>query len=636
LRRGTAVPDAPPFVHEALAQLCVGQGLVDEGLAAARRAAAAGARRAGLWLSLARLLIVADRLDEARDALERALALEPRSIEALNNLGTVLQRLDRPDLAAARYRDALALDPDNAEVLSNLAAALAKLGEYDEGLALARRAIALKPAFPNPYVHAALIEIDRSRFRAALGWIDAAPAGTQDEATILVMRANILRELHRSEEGIAVCRRAIALQPGSSDAHKAEGLLLRELGRDHEALAAFDRAFSLAPTQGMPLALKADLMMELGRRHEAAALADLASAIEPSSAIIWYTRALTRQFAVEPPELAAMEALLAKVPAPPYVERLHLHFAMGGAYLEASDAERAFRHLHEGNRLKRGLLSYDVAADERRMAAIADAFPPALMAAAPEGGLADDRMIFIVGMPRSGTTLVEQILASHPRIHGAGELHHLDAAIERAAAAKGRDSLGLMADLEPEDLRGIARDYLARVGELPARKARIVDKMVTNSLYAGIIRLALPRARIIHCRRNPVDTCLSCYSKLFAAGQEFSYDLAELGRYHRAHDRLMAHWRRVLPAQCLLEVDYEDVVGDLETAARRLIAFCGLRWSSRCLRFHETKRPVRTSSMLQVRKPLYRTSVDRRRHFAEHLAPLIQAFDERSAASPRG
>ncbi|MGH7030610.1 MAG: sulfotransferase family protein [Stellaceae bacterium] len=231
--------------------------------------------------------------------------------------------------------------------------------------------------------------------------------------------------------------------------------------------------------------------------------------------------------------------------------------------------------------------------------------------------------VFIVGMPRSGTTLVEQMLASHPEVHGAGELGE----IERAVAALGGPD-GVPADIGGAELRRLGASYLAKVTALAPGATRITDKMPANFRYAGLIHLALPNARIIHLSRDPVDTCLSCFSILFGGDQPFTYDLGELGRYYRAYQRLMAHWRAVLPAGVMLEVRYEALVGDFEQEARRIVAHCGLRWNAACLDFHNTRRPVHTASSVQVRRPLYRSSVGRWRPAEEVLRPLLDALAE--------
>jgi hypothetical protein len=235
---------------------------------------------------------------------------------------------------------------------------------------------------------------------------------------------------------------------------------------------------------------------------------------------------------------------------------------------------------------------------------------------------------FIVGMPRSGTTLVEQTLASHQAIFGAGERSELSQAIERLNGE--RFGAGPFPEavwtMTGEKFRKMGAEYVAALHPLAPNAARITDKMPGNFLYLGLIRLILPNARIIHVRRDPVDTCLSCFSKLFKGEQAFSYDLAELGRYHRSYQRLMAHWRSVLPEDAMLEVEYEALVRDFDTQARRIVAHCGLQWDPACLEFYKTSRPVHTASMVQVRQPIYHSSVGRWRPDPALLQPLLEAL----------
>jgi hypothetical protein len=231
-------------------------------------------------------------------------------------------------------------------------------------------------------------------------------------------------------------------------------------------------------------------------------------------------------------------------------------------------------------------------------------------------------------MPRSGTTLVEQILASHPAVFGAGEIGLLERLLigRLGPTLSPGERACRMAGLTDQDLEGLGTAYAEAVAKLAPGAARITDKMPSNFRLAGLIRLILPNARIISCRRDPIDTGLSCYARKFSRGQTFTYDLKELGTYYRAYNGLMAHWREILPADRLLEVAYEDVVDDLEGQSRRLVAFCGLPWDDACLAFHQTPRTVRTASVNQVRQPIYRSAVARWKAYEPHLGPLIEAL----------
>ena len=283
----------------------------------------------------------------------------------------------------------------------------------------------------------------------------------------------------------------------------------------------------------------------------------------------------------------------------------------------------------KGNALKRSEVNYDEVAFQRVLRVIADRFDSNLLERFRGVGDPSPTPIFIVGMPRSGSTLVEQILASHPQVHAAGELTNMIRVVESASDCDGRPvafpaGVGV---LGADDLRRLGHDYLASLPALAGGQTRITDKAPGNFLRVGLIRLILPNARIIHTLRDPVETCVSCFSKLFASGVTFSYDLAELGRHYRGYRELMTHWQSVLPAGAMLDVSYEAVVDNLEEQARRMIDFCGLRWDDRCLRFHETDRPIATSSNVQVRRPLYRSSLARWRRYEAHFEPLLAELD---------
>jgi len=252
-----------------------------------------------------------------------------------------------------------------------------------------------------------------------------------------------------------------------------------------------------------------------------------------------------------------------------------------------------------------------------RFKAIAATYSAKAMAAHRGRGIESEKPIFVIGMPRSGTSLVEQILASHPAVFGAGELLEM----EKIAAVANFPALPV------DSLGGFGAYYLKKITDIAPEARRVVDKMPFNFLYAGLIRLTLPNALIVHIRRNPVDTCLSCFSKLFLAHQPcFTYDLGELGRYYSAYRKLMAHWRKVLPADKFIELDYEDLIDDLPGQTRRILAASGLEWHPACEAFTETKRTVRTASAYQVRQPLYRSSIGRSGPYKKFLGPLLKAL----------
>ena len=512
--------------------------------------------------------------------------------ETLNNLANTFKRLGLAAEAEKRWNAALAINPDYAEVYSNLANLLLDQGEYERAETMARRAIELSPRLADAYINLAAVATACHRHGEALRTLDALLAFAPSHPRALAARALALKELDRLDEALDAANRAALQAPASPEPHNAVGQVLQAMGRFEPALAAYDRAAALpGPAQQDAVANRGLLFMEFGRKAEAlTALEDAAKAF-PNSAGILLSQTDLKRFAPDDPLIARMQALLAREGIS-VADRTTLHFGLGKAFLDTGNSEEAFRHYDEANRLKRSTFAYDPDANERWMASIAEAFSSALLEAKAEQGARSNLPIFVVGMPRSGTTLVEQILASHPMVHGAGELRRLRTLVDGLG-----DFPACAPDLSAAQMKALGEAYLADVAPMSAGRRHVVDKMPSNFSLCGLIRLVLPDARIIHSRRDPMDTCLSCYTKLFAGEQAFAYDQGKLGRFHLAHQALMAHWRAILPASHFLEVDYEAVVEDIEAQTRRMLDFLGLPWNEACLRFHETARPVRTASV---------------------------------------
>ena len=611
LRRACEAPRAPAVYFSNFAEMCRQKGLLAEGEQAARRAVALDGTDPGGWNNLGILLQEQGKLAESQLCLLQVLALDPADARAHNNLANTSKRLGLLADAERHWTRAIELQPNYAEPYSNLAHLLTDQADYDRAADMARRAIELSPQLADAYLNLAGVETARQHHEEALRWLRA----------LLTFAPN-----HASGLAALAARRAVAAGPENADAHDALGQVLQADGQFDAALAALETAATLPGTaQEKALINRAVLHMQLGHHAEATAAFDAAVTSFPASASAWFNRADLQRFSPGDPAIAHMLALLdagaATGAGPTQNDRMLLHFALGKAFLDTGDSIRAFRHLDEGNRMKRAALSFDADKTVQWLHAIADIFSAGLLAAHAGKGAASTTPVFVVGMPRSGTTLVEQILASHPAVHGAGELAYMQLIA---------DTIGNFPEavprLPPARLADMGRDYLARITRLSRSRTHLIDKMPSNFLYAGLIRLILPDARIIHCRRDPVDTCLSCYSKLFSAEQSFTYDQAELGRFHRGYQDLMAHWRAVLPASHFLEVDYEAVVTDVASEARRMLGFLGLPWNDACVHFHRTERPILTASVNQVRQPVYTTSAGRWRAHAAQLQTLLTAL----------
>ena len=622
LRTACLAPRAPAVYFSDLAEMCRQRGLLAEAEEAARRAVALNPNLPGAWNNLGIVLQELFKLDESRLCLERVLALQPANAEAHNNLANTCKRLGLLDKAELHWQQALAIKPNYAEANSNLANLLNDRADYDRAAELARIAIDLNPQFADAYINLAAIETSRQRHGEALRWLNALLSFAPMHPGGLIAKALALRQADQLKEALDTANLTVSVAPDNPEAHNALGQVLQGQGRFDAALAEFERAITLPGTARETAMLnRATLLMEFGRTEEAQAAFEAVRETFPNSAVALFNLADMHRFTADDPAIARMQAMLAPGGVQSRNDRMMLHFALGKAFLDIGDSERSFHHLDEGNRTKRAATDYDPAATDSWLASIATIFTPGLLESKAGQGAASTLPVFVIGMPRSGTTLVEQILASHPAVHGAGELHQIQHLVE---------SIGgfpeTVPQLSAEQLAALGADYLARVTPLAGGSRYVVDKMPSNFFYAGLIRLILPDARIIHCRRDPVDTCLSCYSKLFTGEQAFTYDQSELGRFHRGYQTLMAHWRKVLPSSHFLEVDYEAIVDDVEAQARRMIGFLGLDWNDACLRFHETKRPVRTASVNQVRQPVYRSSAGRWKAHTAQLQPLLAAL----------
>ena len=614
------------------------------------------------------------QLEEALASYDKALAFKPdyaAALSLLNNRGNVLRRLERPEEALASYDRALALKPDYADALNNRGNALCQANRPAEALASYDKALAIRPHNPETLNNRANALSDLNRPAEALASYDRALALKPDNAETLNNRGNVLRRLKRPEEALASYDRALALRPDYADALNNRGNALSELDRPAEALASYDEALALKPDYLDALNNRGDALRRLNRPAEALASYDKALALKPdyidaydnkgvvltelgrfdeaSIAFEWaikFAPKRTRSFfgltsskrlALGDTHLRAMEELAREMPALNTEEQIHLHFALAKAFADIGDQERSFHHLLDGNALKRKQTVYDEAATLGDLERMRAAFTGEIMRGKEGSGERSSVPVFVLGMPRSGSTLIEQILASHPKVFAAGEIDDL---VKAAAGLCGtaRGTLVLpeaLSRMSGEQLRQLGASYVGRIKGLAPTAEQIVDKLPGNFLFTGLIHLALPNARIIHTRRDLIDTCVSCFSQLFAKNHPYSYDLAEMGRYYQGYDALMAHWRGVLPKNVMLEVQYEDVVADLEEQSRRIVAHCGLEWDAHCLDFHKTDRSVRTASATQVRQPIYQSSVGRWRAYEAFLGPLLVELEPLIASLPQ-
>ncbi len=594
----------------ALAQREHGAGRLAEAAAAYRQILALRPDAAEMHNNLGNVLFRQGKLDEAVASYEQAIALKPGLFAAHNELGCIFWQQGRLDQALARLRQAIALAPGYAEAYNNLGNVLKTQGQLDQALAQFKRAVALKPGLFQARINLGDILQLQGKLDQALAQFKQAIALAPNYAEAYHNLGIVLADQGKLDQAQAQFEHAVALKPDLAQTHYNLGNVLRDQGKFDQAEASYGRALALDPNYAEAHNNLGSVLRDQGKLDEARARYDRALALRPDHAEAHYFRTDLKTFLPDDADLAALETLAADPSALPPEKMLYIHFALGKALEDIGDYPRAFEHLLQGNALKRRLVRYDETAHLQDVQLIADLFDRSLLERFPAAGDPSPAPIFIVGMPRSGSTLIEQILASHPQVYGAGELLNLDRVVRTVFDAGGgaNSFTAWLRSVDAEGLRRLGQAYLASLPTLPVGKTRITDKLPANILRIGLIRLILPNARIIHTMRDPVDTCVSCFSRLFS-DIPFSYDLGELGRYYRSYLNLMDHWRAVLPAGAMLDVSYEAVVDSLEEQARRLIDYCGLPWDDRCLSFHRASRPVTTASNVQVRRPIYRSSV---------------------------
>ena len=508
--------------------------------------------------------------------------------ELLSNLGSLLAGQGRIDDAVKLLGEAARKSPKDAGAHYRLAVALGMAGRTDDAVRSYRRAIALDPGHAEAHNNL----------------------------------ANILQRTNRPAEAIPHYERALARRPAYLEARYNFGRALAVVGKFDAAQIQFEQAVALKPDFAEAHASLAEVHMWLGRPDEARRAIETAIDLAPTKPGFYRLLARLKVFAEGDPHLAALETLEKKAATLAPEEEADLRLALAKAYDDLGRWEGSFAQLTRSNAIRRGRIDYDEAGTLALIESCRSLMSRDVISASRGRADRPEAPIFIVGMPRSGSSLLEQILASHPALFGVGETDAFGAAV--SAVARTGSSLLTSGLLSENRLRRLGSGYVTKTSALVPPGRRLVDKTLRNFLFVGLIHLVFPNARILHIRRDPLDTCLSCFSTAFEGDFPYAYDLGELGRYYRAYEALTQHWHRVLPEGVLLEIDYERLVDDFEPQVRRVLAHCGLEWHDACRSFHQAHRAVRTASAVQVRQPLYRSAIGR----AEPYRPLLKPFTD--------
>ncbi|MGD0390953.1 MAG: tetratricopeptide repeat protein [Tepidisphaeraceae bacterium] len=563
--------------------------------------------------------------DAAIDLLRRAISVKPRFAEAHCRLGNLLSQKGRTDEALAAYRRAAELKPDFAEAHVGIGDVMRQSGRWEEAIAAYQQAIRVKPDFAIAYFNVGETLSKAGRLAESLPAFASALRAKPDYVEVHIRMAVVLAHLGRFGEARAAQARAAELAPHSAAPLEALGEIMLREHRAANAAEQFRKALEIDCKQYTALNSLGNALLSEGKFDEAASCFRrfLEQCPESMLGIGYMNLASTGRLAAGGNEHQRLMAVL-REPKSPADNRVAAGFALGKFFDDAGRFDEAFDCYSQANSLWKQIRAaagdrYRPDSIRRNIDHLIAEFDRHFFQSRRDYGEPSELPVFIVGMPRSGTTLVHQIAASHPQVHGLGEqtdLYEIAKALKenRAASRSNADAV-----------RAAAKEHVQRLRAIDGQASRIIDKTLSNVHWLGLISLLFPGARVICCRRDPRDTCLSCYFQWFSQGHAFSFDLAHCGMEYLQIDRLMDHWLGSLPLR-MLEVQYETLVADFEGQCRRLIDFLGLPWHPACLEFHRAQTTVLTASIWQVRQPIYHSSVGRWRQYQPHLGPLMEVL----------
>ncbi|MCI5060771.1 MAG: tetratricopeptide repeat protein [Alphaproteobacteria bacterium] len=555
---------------------------------------------------------------EAEKLYRKSIEVRPDYAKAHNNLAILLMDMLRFEDAVASTKYAVAFAPDYAEAYANMSAALLELGKLEEAEKSARKALLLDPDSTEARIDLADILFMSDRLDEAETLFNEATDLKPDSPRLFIKLSAVLERANRMDEALEAIEKAVELNPEMPEAYHRQAMVYFMFNHIEEALKSLDRALEIQPRYPAALATKSEILQSSGNMEKAKEAARAGLEMNDKMPFLYLSLSKVKKFTEDDPDFLKMKEMENESNFGS-AQKVSLYFSLFKACEDIGDYDQAFEHLRKGCDLKRQTVVFDPQTQQHVYQNIQKVYTLEFIESFEGKGHDSDTPIFIVGMPRSGTTLTEQIISSHPDIFGAGELHYLSAVEKKHGF------------INADNCRKMGEDYVAMTraideGSKTARK--ITDKMPGNYMRMGQMVASLPNAKIIHCRRNPIDTCLSCYKQLFARGHYWSYNLEELAEHYALYMQMMDHWRKTLPEGRFLEIDYETTVNDFENQARKLLDFVEMEWHDACLTPHKTKRSVLTASKGQVIKPIYKTSVEAWRRYETQLQPLAEKLEK--------
>jgi tetratricopeptide (TPR) repeat protein len=638
----------------------VNKGAMDEAAALCRHAIIRDSGDVNIIALLGTILLRTNKNEEALEILQRAVDIAPGFPKAQEDLGTVLLNMKRHEEAAKHLLKATQMDGNNANAFFKLGGALKTLGRMDDAEQAIQRSIELSPQKgklaraaelfsqrefrgAEQIVKQLLQENPRDVNAAILLARIGMDAGCYDDAEKILHKitqmapsfieawhdlGTALREQDKLLEAVEVFERATRLDGNNAISHHLHASALAMTAKPEQAEIAFQRAVELNPNDPRAYLGLGHVLKTVGKQEEGIAAYRKAMQLHPNLAEAHYSLSNLKTFSFTNEEIDDMHYRLEHEKLTDQ-SKVHFAFSLAKVYEDAKDYDQAFKYYAQANEANRAAVAYDPVQNQLTNRKIREVFNAELFEQyrGQVIGCQDASPIFIIGLPRSGSTLLEQILASHSQVDGTSELPDLSlvASSLNKERALGEAYQKTVLSLSPEAILALGEGYIKRTRRHRANALYFTDKMPNNFIHVGLIQLILPNAKIIDARRHPLDSCIGCFKQHFAKGQTFTYDLFELGEYYLEYHRTMQHWDKVLPGR-VLHVQYEEVVADLETQVRRLLEFCELPFEDDCVNFHNTDRAVRTASSEQVRQPIYKGAINTWQRYEKHLESLIETL----------
>jgi tetratricopeptide (TPR) repeat protein len=555
----------------------------------------------------------------------KALALDPKYADAHCNLGNALRGLDALDKAINSYRKALEIEPANKEAHNGLANVLAQKDEIDQAIESYTRVIKIDPGHKQAYVGLGNALVLQEKNEQAIACYRKA---IEIDPSLKPARLGLgitLRKQGELDEALAEIRKTLELDSRSAQTHIELGYVLADKGQLDEAIAAYRKAIDIDPDNGHAYKGLGYTLSDYGEIEQAEIAFRRAIRSDSEHSGLFRSLAKNKKFFQYDDDMREMESLYLNNKIT-NEQKMHLAFGLGKAYEDLKEYDKSIDFIIEANRLKWATVDYSIEQEKETFDNLKATFTPAFFLDRIASGNPDPTPIFVLGMIRSGTSLTEQILASHPEVYGAGELVILaKLAAKLCANNSSKMLLDCLPSLPTSDFENAATHYITEIRRHSSEAQYITDKMPQNFVLVGLIKLLLPNAKIINCSRDPMDNCLSIFKNHFGDGQHYSYDMDSLGKYYKLYADLMEHWEKVLPG-FVYNSCYENLIADQENETRKLLAFCNLEWNENCLAFHKTRRKVKTASNAQVRQPIYKDSIKLSKQYGEKLKPLEEAI----------